>query len=255
MMDRAYFQADEYVAYLREHCSPGAREDNGRVPGTEFSERVLSEMRFKGGENVLEIGCGLGRVLQLLEGVWGVKAHGCDISVPGIAEAKRLLPALAERLFVSDAEHIAARGPFDHVVYWGVFEMTEQRLALAEVSRLLRLGGTAMLSGVKSRTYFQDDGDALAAHRAYIAKGFPITFTDLPSFEQMLNFLGLRVDRRLVFERKGDISAHRYRVILGSDPLPARCSDIYYIVEKCKITPLDAAIQYQPSEVALPANS
>jgi hypothetical protein len=71
----------------------------------------------------------------------------------------------------------------------------------------------------------------------------------------MLDFLGLRVDRRLVFERKGDISAHRYRVIPGSDPLPSRCSDIYYIVEKYKTTPLDATIQYQPSEVALPANS
>ncbi len=254
-MDRAYFQADEYVAYLREHCFPGAREDNGRVPGTEFSERILSEMRFKHDDRVLEIGCGLGRVLQLIEGVWGVEAHGCDISVPGIAEAKRLLPALAGRLFVSDAERVAARGPFDHVVFWGVFEMTEQRLALAEVSRLLRIGGTAMLSGVKSRAYLADDADALAAHRAYIAKGFPITFTDLPAFERMLNFLGLRVDRRLVFERKSDISAHRYRVMPGSDPPPERCSDIYYIVKKHETTPLDTAVQYQPNEVALSANS
>ena len=254
-MDRAYFQADEYVAYLREHCAPGAREDNGRVPGTEFSERILSEMRFQRDEQVLEIGCGLGRVLQLLEGVWGVVAHGCDISVPGIAEAKRMLPALSKRLFVSDAERVAASGPFDHVVFWGVFEMTEQRLALAEVSRLLRLGGTAMLSGVKSRTYLPDDADALAAHRAYIAKRFPITFTHLPAFERLLEFLGLRVDRRLVFDRKGDIGAHRYRVMAGTEPPPEHCSDIYYIVEKRQATPLDAAIQYQPSEVSLPLDS
>ena len=43
-MDRAYFQSDEYVAYLREHCFPGAREDNGRVPGSEFGERVLERL-------------------------------------------------------------------------------------------------------------------------------------------------------------------------------------------------------------------
>jgi ubiquinone/menaquinone biosynthesis C-methylase UbiE len=251
-MNKTYFQTDEYVAYLRQHCFPGTREDNGRVLGAEFSERILSEMRFKQGDKVLEVGCGLGRVLQLIEGVWGVEAHGCDISAPAIIEAKRLLPAFAERLFVSDAERISACGPFDHLVFWGVFEMTEQRLALAEVSRLLRIGGTAMLSGVKSRVYLPDDADALAAHRAYIAKGFPITFTDLPGFERLLEFLGLGVDRRLVFDRKGNISSHRYRVVPGREPPPERCSDIYYIVEKRAKTPLDAMIQYHPSEVVEP---
>lgn len=254
-MDWAYFQSEQYVTYLREHCLPGAREDHGRVPGTEFGERTLSEMKFKRGEKVLEIGCGLGRVLQLLEGVWGLEAYGCDISEPGIAEAKRLLPAFSERLFVSGAERVLARGPFDHVIFWGVFEMTEQRLALAEVSRLLRIGGTAMLSGVKSRTYWPDDADAFAAHRAYIAKRFPIAFTDLSGFERLLQFLGLGVEKRLIFERKADVSGHRYRVAPGSEPPPERCSDIYYIVEKRMTTPFDTLIQYQPSEIAQPETS
>jgi ubiquinone/menaquinone biosynthesis C-methylase UbiE len=213
---------------------------------------MLSEMNFRSGAKVLEIGCGLGRVLQLLEGVWGVEAHGCDISAPGIAEAKRILPTFSERLFVSDAERVGMRGPFDHVVFWGVFEMTDQRLALAEVSRLLRVGGTAMLSGVKSRVYLPDDDDALAAHRAYITKNFPITYTDLPAFERLIEFLGLAVDRRLVFERKGDINAHKYRIVPASEPVPERCSDIYYIVEKRSTTPLDWIIQCRPTEVSEP---
>lgn len=251
-MDKAYFQTSAYVDYLREHCLPGNRADKGRVLGTDFIEKMLSEMNFAPGAKVLEVGCGLGRVMQLMSGVWGVEAHGCDISVPGIAEAKRVLPEYASRFFVSEAERIESRGLFDHVVFWGVFEMTEQRLALVEVSRLLRTGGTAMLSGVKSLTYHSDDADSLAAHRAYIAKGFPITYSNLRYFEAMADYLGLSVKKRLVFDRKGDIAGHQYRVVPGSELPPAVCSDIYYVVEKTRRTPLDEAIQYRPIDVKAP---
>jgi SAM-dependent methyltransferase len=251
-MNPDYFQTDAYVDYLRQHCLPGTRADQGRVVGTDFIERMLAEMAFKPGARVLEIGCGLGRVLQLMEGVWRVEASGCDISVPGIAEAKRLLPEYADRLFVSVAEHVRTTGQFDHVVYWGVFEMTEQRLALVEVSRLLKTGGTAMLCAVKSARYFSDDPASLAAHRAYIAKSFPITYSDLAAFEALLTFLGMGVAKRLVFDRKDDIANHAYRVVAGSEPPPQVCSDIYYIVEKRQRTPLDAVIQFKPAELGEP---
>lgn len=254
-MDKAYFQTQAYVDYLRQHCLPGTREDQGRVVGTEFIERMLGEMDLRRGARLLEIGCGLGRVMQLMEGVWGVEAHGCDVSVPGIAEARRILPDYADRLFVSDAERIETRGQFDHVVYWGVFEMTEQRLALVEVSRLLKTGGTAMLCAVKSARYRADDADSIAAHRAYIEKRFPITYTDLEKFEAMLRFLGFGVRKRLVFERKGDIGAHKYAVVEGREPPPRICSDIYYIVEKQTRTPLDESIQFAPGEIKEPAEA
>ncbi len=70
-MSKAYFQTDEYVTYHRQHCFPGTREDNGRVLGTEFIERVLSEMRFKQGDKVLEVGCGLDEFCNWWS-VWGV---------------------------------------------------------------------------------------------------------------------------------------------------------------------------------------
>jgi ubiquinone/menaquinone biosynthesis C-methylase UbiE len=191
--------------------------------------------------------------MQLVEGVWGVEAHGCDVSGPGIAEARRLLPDRAERFFVSDAEHVQTRGSFDHVLFWGVFEMTEQRLALAETSRLLKTGGTAMLCAVKSSHYLPDDPDSVAAQRAYIEKRFPITYTDLAKFEALLQFLGFAVAKRLVFDRKGDIADHKYRMLDARVPPPERCSDIYYIVEKRRRTPLDEVIQFTPSEIGAAA--
>jgi ubiquinone/menaquinone biosynthesis C-methylase UbiE len=254
-MDKSYFQTETYVEYLRQHCMPGSREDQGRVVGTEFIEQVLGELGFKRGAKVLEVGCGLGRVMRLLDGVWGVEAHGCDVSVPGIAEAKRLSPAYADRLFVSDAERIETDLQFDHVVFWGVFEMTEQRLALVEVSRLLKTGGSAMLCAVKSHRYFADDADSIAAHRAYIEKNFPITYTDLRRFEALLTFLGMEVKKRLIFDRKGDVAGHNYRMLRGDEPVPATCSDIYYIVEKRERVPLDERLQFSPSAVEVAARS
>jgi len=251
-MDKAYFQTDAYVEYLRQHCLPGDRADHGRVLGTEFIEQMLAEMDFRKGATLLEVGCGLGRVMQLVEGVWGVNAHGCDISVPGIAEAKRLQPDRADRFFVADAERIGTRETFDHVLFWGVFEMTEQRLALVETSRLLKTGGTAMLCAVKSALYSPDDVDAIGAHRAYVAKSFPITYTRIEAFEALLRFLGLGVAKRLVFDRKADVAGHKYRTLSGDDAAPSVCCDIYYIVEKFARTPLDEMIQVNPRDLPEP---
>lgn len=249
-MQQSLFQTSDYVDYLRQHCRPGDRADKGRVPGTEFIERVLTEMDLRPGAHVLEVGCGIGRVMQLIEGVWGAIPSGCDVSEPAIAEAKLLLPEYASRLFVSSAERIPTLDQFDNVIFWGVFEMTEQRLSLVEVSRLLKIGGTAMLCSVKSSRYRIDDEDSKAAHRAYIEKQFPITYTDIAEFETLLQFLGFTVTKRLVFHLKSDIAAHRFSVLNGSQPPPEACSDIYYVVEKQKRTPLDNQIQFTPQDLS-----
>jgi ubiquinone/menaquinone biosynthesis C-methylase UbiE len=243
----AWFQTPDYVDYLLKNCRPGDRADKGRVLGTEFIEQVLAEMNLRRGARVLEVGCGIGRIMQLMEGVWGVVAHGCDVSAPAIAEAKRLLPDYEKRLFVSGAEQIPIADQFDNFLFWGVFEMTEQRLALVEASRLLKIGGTAMLCAVKPTGYLANDVDSKAAHRAYIEKNIPITYTDIAKFEALLSFLGFGIVKRLVFSLKSDVAAHKYAVVAGTSPPPERCSDIYYIVEKKTRTPLDDAVQFTPA--------
>jgi ubiquinone/menaquinone biosynthesis C-methylase UbiE len=248
-MNEAYFQTEAYVEYLRQHCLPGQNADQDRVLGTDFVQRILGELELRRGAAVLEVGCGLGRVMKLLEDTWGVVAHGCDVSAPAIAEAKRLLPASAGRLFVSAAERILSKGPFDHLIYWGLFEMTEQRLALVETSRLLRIGGSAMFCAVKNVRWLVDDEDASAARRAYVEKKVPITYTDLERFEALLEYLGLAVSKRLVFNRKGDIAGHKFDRTTGKTPPPALCSDVYYIVEKRQRTPLDERVQFDPNDV------
>lgn len=250
-----YFQQPSYVEYLREHCSPQLEETRGRVVGLQLARQVLDRLGLKPGQRVLEVGCGLGRILHLLETEYGVEVFGCDISESVVAEAQRLLPHAAGRITVSPSDDVAHRGQhFDHVVLWGVFEMTAQRQTLVEISRLLRVGGQALLCSVKPARYAPDDEDSEAARRAYIEKRIPIRYTDIEAFERLASFLGFTVRERMVFEYKRDLTSERYTVETAPRTDMA-ASDVFYVLEKTTHTPLDAQVQISPEDVGTEAGT
>jgi SAM-dependent methyltransferase len=240
----SYFEQESYLQYLKDHCGPETRE---RVVGTGFARTVLDRLAITPTARVLEIGCGLGRILELMERAYGVQAHGCDISGPVVEEARRALPAAADRIVVCPGHDVPhPGGAFTHVIFWGVFEMTRQVPTLVEVSRLLALGGRALLCGVKPAGFRDDDADSREARRAYLEKGVPITYTDIPAFERALAYLGFAVRERLVFGRKRDVTEERFELHTAS--WEGAASDIYYIVEKAERTPLDADLQMRADD-------
>lgn len=245
----AYFNSKEYVEYLKVYCHPYSREGRDRVVGCGQIEFFLNHLDIEAGSRVLEIGCGLGRVMRLLQERYDADVWGCDLSEAAIEEAKRLCAELKNRLFVSPAESIDFESRFfDFLILWGLFEMTEQRHTLIEVSRLLKIGGKALLCSVKNRNFPADDTDSLEAKRAYIEKGFPITYTDIEGFERLVTFLGFKVEKRFCFIYKSDVTENRY-VDCPESADNIECSDIYYILKKIEYTPLDEKIQFLPEEL------
>lgn len=248
-MKKNFFESSDYIDYLYSYCHPHQKEGKGRVAGCEMIEEFLSYLEIKPVSKVLEIGCGLGRVMKLIKDLYNADVWGCDISEKAIMEAKKILPEMVDRFFTSPSELIDFHGGFfDFVIMWGVFEMTDQRHTMIEVSRLLKIGGKALICSIKNKNFLKDDTDSLEAKEAYIRKNFPIYYSDIVVFEELISFLGFNIEKRFCFEYKKDIAQKKYFHFQGV-PEHLQCSDIYYILTKKRATPIDKKIQFSPEEI------
>jgi SAM-dependent methyltransferase len=190
-MERDYFNSPEYLQFLLDHCTDTEQATEGRIGGGELTRHHLEKFGFRPGERVLEVGCGTGRVMTMLDKGFGADVHGTDVCADAIDHLKRERPEFAARargLPPGDLSAYPDRS-FDAIVYWGVFELCEQRLGLLECSRIIREGGRLLLSSVKSRAYHPDDADMDAAVEAYRTERIPLYLTDVPAFERVAGAL------------------------------------------------------------------
>lgn len=110
----------------------------------EVAVELLGEPR---GE-VLDVGMGTGRLCAELDRR-GWQVSGVDLSPAMVAAARRRLPELADRLVEGPIEHLPFdTESFDAVAATGVLEYATRDLpgAVAELARVLRPGGVAVLS-------------------------------------------------------------------------------------------------------------
>ncbi len=100
------------------------------------------------GQRVLEIGCGLGADLAEFSRA-GSQAVGIDLTPRHVALTSRRLDlfGLSAGLAEADAEHLPFRdGVFEFIYSVGVLHHTPRiEEAVAEIHRVLRLGGTALI--------------------------------------------------------------------------------------------------------------
>lgn len=118
-------------------------------------ERVLKFLDPKPGERLLDVGCGLGYFMSLMN-QRGVTAYGVDISVESLCFASRQTPGhyascSAEALPFAD-------GSFDKILFADVIEhLEDDETAVAEIARVARHGArvvvvTPPLEGLLSGT-------------------------------------------------------------------------------------------------------
>ena len=110
----------------------------------EVAVELLGEPR---GE-VLDVGMGTGRLCAELDRR-GWQVSGVDLSPAMVAAARRRLPQVADRLVEGPIEHLPFDDEsFDAVAATGVLEYATHDLeaAIAELARVLRLDGVAVLS-------------------------------------------------------------------------------------------------------------
>lgn len=119
-----------------------------RPAGYALRSRMAAVLQLiqQGPGRVLDAGMGPGRLLdELVRRGWTVS--GIDASVEMVAAARSRLPEAADRLAHAKIEGLPfADGSFDAVVATGVLEYTDLESAIAELQRVLRPGGLAVVS-------------------------------------------------------------------------------------------------------------
>lgn len=239
-----YFNNAAYLEYLKTHQAQQNTSASGRVAGSDLAVEIIRLLSIKPGAVTVEIGCGIGRIMHLLHAVFGATVHGCDVSLPAVEHIRQSGSAFAGNVHHRSGDQLdfLESASVDCVVMWGVFELTDQRRTLLEISRVLKPGGVALLGSVKNRAYLPDDEDSLAAHRAYIAKSIPISYSNVPAIETLIRFLGMEIKQRAVFKYKRDLPDGKYALDLDADEF----SEAMYIIEKVSATPADMAVTIAP---------
>lgn len=236
----SFFNNDEYLNFLLELCNDDKGHNQGRVSGGQLIIDYLKRLDIQPSETVLEIGCGTGRVMHLLEEEFGAKVYGCDVSAPALEHLRKHRPEFKDKAWLLDSYGLSLYAPnsFDYAVYWGVFELTPQTTHLMHLSGLLKTGGKALLGSIKHHSPLEDDEMAQGALAAYERKSYPINVNRIDLFEEQVDYLGFRIAERLVFENRKDILESNFTVDQGGRGV---FGEAVYLIEKVRDTPLSKA--------------
>jgi SAM-dependent methyltransferase len=171
---------------------------------------LLAEHGIGPGARVLDLGCGTGIVTRRLIDA-GCRVTGVDVSAPMLAHARARVP---EAEFVeAAAEHLPfADASFDAVTSAQAFHWFDQARVLAELTRVVRPGGTIAVwwkglgRGDRVRHAREDIAQELGLDppRDLLAHGFP-GFADAPLEDKILRvvpwLVTMRVSDYLGYER------------------------------------------------------
>ncbi|QWE06943.1 bifunctional 2-polyprenyl-6-hydroxyphenol methylase/3-demethylubiquinol 3-O-methyltransferase UbiG [Polynucleobacter sp. JS-JIR-5-A7] len=210
----SYFNTSEYFSYLKKNF-PISDESYGRDetcnrPNASVLDDYLAVMMLSSGNAVLEIGSGLGRLLRVIMKRYSITPYGIDVSKEAVKQSIKDLPELEKNIKHGFAEKI----PFDHlffdaIVCWGVFDLTEQHLALSEMIRVLKVGGILLLTG-KNDQYCENDEDAKIAEIKSRELGLPNHYTNFNELKNLIQGIGCSIELSHFFIKRGDMAAKKY---------------------------------------------
>jgi SAM-dependent methyltransferase len=147
-LDDPALVAHEYAddARLRKRASAYT----GVESGIDAREPAMVEIRAVAPRRVLEVGCGWGELAEWIARDTGAEVVAVDLS-PRMVELAQERGVDAQ---VADVQHLPfAAGEFDVVVAaWMLYHVPDIDLALAEIARVLRPGGT-LVAITNSRTH------------------------------------------------------------------------------------------------------
>lgn len=175
------------------------------------SALVLQLGGFSGGDRVLDIACGYGRMSAALAGQ-GIDVTGLDISDALLGEARRRTRgSIRQPRFVhADMRNLTAFKDFDGALLWftcfGYFDHAQNRQVLRETAKCLRPGGLLLLEtrhwdSMRRRfdpvTVRSAGDDLLVEHHSYDPE------SGIQSTAQTLIVAGNRMDRTAALRRYG----------------------------------------------------
>ena len=113
------------------------------------ARRIVEELELKNGDHILDIGCGNGYYLSLLNRLgFKFKLTGVDNDKRGLLDAKRFISDSRVKLIFASAEKLPLKDEsFDKIIISEVIEhVQDDRVVLKEIKRVLKRGGLLLLT-------------------------------------------------------------------------------------------------------------
>ncbi|MBI2565676.1 MAG: class I SAM-dependent methyltransferase [Candidatus Schekmanbacteria bacterium] len=239
-----YMSSAEYLDYLVANCGVRGIDDKRPVevckrPDVDIVLQYCAWLELQPEDKVLEVGCGIGRILKELHESFRVRPYGTDKFPAAVAAARERVGEICAEIACAPVEALPfSDRSFDKILCWGVFDLTDQARALQEMARVLMPGGKLLLTG-KNDTFALDDQEARIAEEASVRKGIPNHYTDFAALLAWSTTLGLRCERARYFHRRGDFMQG-----IGAEERPARFYEYAVLLQR-----LPAA---SPTVTALP---
>lgn len=212
LMEQAvYMRSEDYLQYLIKNCGVRGYDFETKTevctrPDVDIILRYAKWLEINPTDAVLEIGCGVGRILKELHETFKVNPYGIDPFEKAIEAATIRVGSICKALVTSNAELIDfPNQSFDKIICWGVFDLTNQTAVLKEITRVLKQNGMALITG-KTDCYESNDHEAIQAEKASLQKGIPNHYTNIENFKQWTTTLGLTISNHRYFKRRGDLS-------------------------------------------------
>lgn len=227
----SYINSSDYVKYLIKHYGVRGYDfeasDHKSLPGVNIILHYAKWLNLKPADEVLEVGCGVGRILKELHEMFQVNPHGIDAIDEIINEANKRVGSICKSLQTSKVEAMNFDDQtFNKIICWGVFDLTNQTLSLKEMTRVLKKDGLLLLTG-KTNCYEKTDTEALEAEKACTAKNIPNHYTDITALQNWAKTLGLVVSDFRFFQRRGDFNKNQ-----PCDPLASHFYEYIYLFKR-----------------------
>jgi ubiquinone/menaquinone biosynthesis C-methylase UbiE len=182
-------------------------------------------LRERGARRVLDLGCGAGRHTVYLARE-GFEVHGCDIAENGLAHTREWLARekLSAELKQGDIAQIPYPDDFFdaaisvYVIYHKTF--AEMQRVVAEIHRVLKRGGIALVSLQSKRGWRYGQGKAIETDTFVLDvgadAGMPHHYSDLAEIEKLFaHFAIRRVEQEEQYE-EGNRHSH-WQVVMEKE--------------------------------------
>lgn len=180
--------------------------DGTVIAGADHVKNFLDLLDIHRSDRVLDLGCSFGRMHQILS-KYSDHIYGVDPDPFAVTEASQY-PYIDVRQGVAERTGFDAAF-FDVVFCWAVFDVVDHKKGFQEINRILKPGGTLVLTG-KNHRYPADDVLGFTAEKNAFLKSHPNKFTKLDTLVSQINVLGLEIKKLFLFNNRGDLGLLKY---------------------------------------------
>lgn len=180
--------------------------DGTIIAGADHVKNFLDLIEIRHCDKLLDLGCSFGRMHQILSH-YSDYIYGVEPDLFAVTEASQK-PYVAIKQGTAESTGFNS-SYFDVVFCWAVFDVVDHNKGFQEINRILKLGGTLVLTG-KNHRYPTDDVLGFTAEKNAFLKSHPSKFTDLDTLVLQMKILGLEINKLFLFNKRGDFGLLKY---------------------------------------------